>query len=200
MNAARAAYTVGLAVSLGIVPGPALAHQPSLVRLDVLLQNDGVAPADVARLAQREVARLFALIDVDVNWIPAAADAGPAARVVKLTTWEPADRKIPAKALGITFVGTRGTRRSYVIWPRVQKTAFESVVGLDAMLAVAIAHELGHLLLPLRSHDARGLMRESWDEADLRLAAAGLLHFSRASAVKIALGLRSQAAIAARKR
>jgi hypothetical protein len=197
MGTARAVCTAGLVVgALGLVPAAGAAQSAPVGRVPVVLQNYDAAPRDVARLAQLEVTRLFALVGVEVSWVPEPAGDTRAARVLKMTTWEPPAGRIPATALGFTNEGPHGTRRSYVIWPRVQKTALRSAVGLDAMLAVAMAHELGHLLLPVKSHESHGLMRASWDENDLRLAAAGLLHFSKESAVKIALGLRPETAIA----
>jgi hypothetical protein len=45
------------------------------------------------------------------------------------------------------------------------------------MLAHAMAHEVGHLLLPY-GHSATGLMRAEWDAQDLRLAVRGQLKFT----------------------
>jgi hypothetical protein len=49
-------------------------------------------------------------------------------------------------------------------------------------LAVAIAHELGHMLLPDGRHAKHGLMTAPWDSSHFRSAAAGLLLFSPESA------------------
>ena len=112
---------------------------------------------------------------------------------------EPAS-KIPLTTLGVTFAGERGTgKRAYVMWTRVQHYAWRHAVGLDTMLAIAIAHEIGHVVSPKNAHTSSGLMRETWDANDLRLAAAGMLSFSRESATKIAQGLRSGVAIAGRR-
>ena len=53
------------------------------------------------------------------------------------------------------------------------------------MLAIAIAHELGHLLLPDGKHAKAGLMRALWDGNDFRSADAGLLAFSSDTAALI---------------
>jgi hypothetical protein len=200
MGGSRRACTVGLLAGvLGLLPASGGAQPLSAGEVQVVLQNDDVVPKALAGLAQREVVRLFALIHIRVVWIAEELPDARTFRVVKITAWEPPRWQIPATALGLTNEGSHGTRRSYVIWPRVQKTALRFDVGLDAVLAVAIAHELGHLLLPGKSHDERGLMRETWDENDLRLAAVGNLHFSKQAGAKIALGLRPKAAIAGQK-
>ena len=49
------------------------------------------------------------------------------------------------------------------------------------VLAHAMAHEIGHLLLPY-GHSAAGLMRADWDAKDMRLAAHGRLNFTREQA------------------
>jgi hypothetical protein len=169
-------------------------------RVRVMLQNDGIAPTDVLESAQREVVRLFAMIDVDVVWVSDPIDDPRSVRYVKVTNWEPTDSHIPLTTLGVTFAGERGTgKRAYVMWTRVQRQAWRHAVGLDTMLAIAIAHEIGHVVSPKNAHTSSGLMRESWDANDLRLAAAGMLSFSRDSATKIAQGLRPGVAIAGRR-
>ena len=45
------------------------------------------------------------------------------------------------------------------------------------VLAHAMAHEIGHLLLPY-GHAATGLMRADWDAKDMRLAVHGRLNFT----------------------
>ena len=46
------------------------------------------------------------------------------------------------------------------------------------LLGLAIAHEIGHLLLPLYPHSSRGVMRARWDRQDFELAARGNLEFT----------------------
>jgi hypothetical protein len=169
-----------------------------VAQVRVALQQNDVVPSDLAASAQVEVRRLFSLIGVDVVWVNELNDTR-GVRVVKVTTWEPADSRIASSALGVTYTGEHGTRRAYVLWSRVQRVAMKAAVRLDVMLAVAIAHELGHLLLSNGSHGKHGVMRASWDANDLRHAAVGQLHFSRDSAVSIAQGLKQGTAIAGRR-
>ena len=65
---------------------------------------------------------------------------------------------------------------------------------MAAAVSVAIAHELGHLLLGTNSHSVRGLMSAFWSGNQLRLASQGYLEFSDAEAERI------QAALSARAR
>lgn len=123
---------------------------------------------------------------MDVVWEPPTSDDA-AVRMVNLTTWEPRDDRIPAMALGATY-GVDGTfdARAYVFWLRVQRYAQQYTVGIEMLLGGAMAHELGHLLLPPGSHASRGLMRATWDREQFRSVANGLLHFSPQSAAQMA--------------
>jgi hypothetical protein len=53
---------------------------------------------------------------------------------------------------------------------------------LTGFWAVAIAHEIGHMLLPDGKHAKSGLMAAPWDPSHFRSASAGLLLLSEASA------------------
>ena len=46
------------------------------------------------------------------------------------------------------------------------------------ILGLAMAHEIGHLLLPFHSHSPRGIMRARWDRQDFQLATYGNLGFT----------------------
>ena len=57
----------------------------------------------------------------------------------------------------------------------------------------AMAHEMGHLLLPHGAHSVAGLMRAEWDRAQVRNAATGLLTFTPDQASLIRERLRASA-------
>jgi hypothetical protein len=67
----------------------------------------------------------------------------------------------------------------------VERASQAFTASLDKVLAVAIAHELGHMLLPSGKHSKFGLMRAPWDANHFRSASAGLLTFSDDSARRI---------------
>jgi hypothetical protein len=60
-----------------------------------------------------------------------------------------------------------------------------------------MAHEVGHLLLPIQSHSSRGLMRAHWDRNDLELAQEGRLRFTgeQADLIRSKLSRRAEPAI-----
>jgi hypothetical protein len=161
------------------------AAQPVRPTVLVMLQNDANAPADLVDRASREAARLFSLIDIDIIWVT-EVPADTRLRVVLLTTWEPDERKVEPSVLGYTQVaeGKRGIR-AYVFWRRVERASQKFTASLDKVLAISIAHELGHMLLPNGEHAKTGLMRAPWDANNFRAASAGLLAFSTDSTVLI---------------
>ncbi len=113
-------------------------------------------------------------------------EPGTRLRVVSITTWEPSDQKVQPSVLGYTQVaeGKRGVR-GYVFWRRVELASLTFTARLDRLLAVAIAHEVGHMLLPNGRHAKRGLMTAPWDSGHFRAASAGLLAFAADSALLI---------------
>lgn len=99
--------------------------------------------------------------------------------MVSITTWEPSENRVKPSVLGYTQTAPekRGTR-GYVFWRRVERASLAFTASLDKLLAVAIAHEIGHMLLPNGKHAKRGLMGSPWDASHFRAASAGLLAFS----------------------
>lgn len=55
------------------------------------------------------------------------------------------------------------TRRAYVYYPRVDAVSAEQQCDRRLALALVVAHELGHVLLPAYSHAPTGLMRAGID-------------------------------------
>ena len=65
-------------------------------------------------------------------------------------------------------------------------------VSESQILGIAIAHELGHLLLDLQGHSANGIMRGEWGLTDLRNAAFGMLLFTAQQAEVLRANARSR--------
>jgi hypothetical protein len=65
-------------------------------------------------------------------------------------------------------------------------------VSESQILGIAIAHELGHLLLDLQGHSAEGIMRGEWGLRDLRNAAYRMLLFTPQQAEVLGANARSR--------
>lgn len=73
--------------------------------------------------------------------------------------------------------GGRSSQAS-VFFDRVLEQAKSGNASVPVTLGHAMAHELGHLLMPSVGHTSSGLMRGKWGPSDLLLAAQGKLHFT----------------------
>jgi hypothetical protein len=65
-----------------------------------------------------------------------------------------------------------------ILYHRVQDLAQSENVSLSQTLGLAIAHEIGHLLLRSSAHSAAGVMQPRWRGKDLQQAGKGLLLFT----------------------
>ena len=181
---------------------PALAApRPSLNIVVHICDDDGIQPNLVSR-AQVEMTRIYRDAGVEIAWITDAPQAGgpddPQASTYPLLTLVILCREltdeltVDADALGAA-VGTRDYRGrvAYVFYDRVEHIAqtylnVSREPGTEDMytvivLAHAMAHEIGHLLLPY-GHSPTGLMRAEWDAKDLRLAVNRQLDFTNEEA------------------
>jgi hypothetical protein len=61
-------------------------------------------------------------------------------------------------------VASHVTKRAYVYYPRIAKHCGPGPSDRTRALALVIAHELGHVLLPEYSHSTSGLMQREWKE------------------------------------
>jgi hypothetical protein len=71
-------------------------------------------------------------------------------------------------------------RVAFIYWNRVQKVAIKYLnyrALVEKMLALAMAHEIGHLLLP-PGHSNDGLMKSEWEVRDFVMASRGSLLLS----------------------
>jgi hypothetical protein len=139
--------------------------------------------------AQRIAARFYAAIGVVVDWAPTfrprarKGSEGEHGRLqdftinilsrdmVARTQW-------PKDVIGTAVVAPEGGGRiAYVLYDRLEQAAVSAGWPLKELLAVVIAHELGHLLLP-RGIRSDGLMRPTWDVTELRRTRARDLAFT----------------------
>jgi hypothetical protein len=74
---------------------------------------------------------------------------------------------------------------AYVLAHRVNQAAEKCGAEKGVVLGAAIAHEIGHLLLPFNAHSKTGVMRAEVTQADFRHAAHGQLLFTDEQAAQI---------------
>jgi len=160
----------------------------------VMLQNEAGLRADLVARAAAEVVRLYSLIGVDIEWVTSVPENGGGLRSVCLVTRDSGeDSSVSSHVLGVTYTGPgEPGRRAHVFVQRAQRASLKFRVPICDVLAVVIAHELGHMLMPDGSHSKSGLMSAELGADHFRLASAGLLHFSPETATVIRRGLREE--------
>ena len=103
----------------------------------------------------------------EVDPLAAACDGLEDVTVILLNREMPVPPELSSTAIGFA-AGPRPGRIAYVLYDRVDAAARAADWPLAEWLAVVIAHEVGHLLLPSGSDSSAGVMRGSWTVADLR--------------------------------
>jgi len=159
-----------------------LGAQEGTPRVPVRLVLTGVQIGrDTIEEAKAEVFRIYQEAGVEIVW-PSAGPAVDSAFLVLVRTDDTAVRLgLPDAAFGMaqSTQEERG-RVVFIFWNRVEKLAVKYMdyrVSRGKMLALAISHELGHLLLP-PGHSNTGLMKSDFEVREFILASRGRLLFS----------------------
>ncbi len=165
------------------------------IALLLRLHDFAGAPPPVLHKAERELARVYDTIGVHVEWDHAAQHADERAALhVILVAHEGGDlRRTRDSVMAATLWTTRGTPVVYVFYRRVEAEAARNGVSVDLVLACALAHEVGHVLMPEHGHSQEGLMRARWGQDDFHRADQGQLRFSADEAALIGETVQSSA-------
>lgn len=136
------------------------------LRVTVRIDNNAGVPDEMLMGAKVYAAEAYTRIGVTVEWVDgaiAAREKVAAAYTVVLITPEAASRMAFEKGGNDEVVGHAvvASRRAYIHYERVRAMALSPERDLVTFLGYAMAHELGHLLLPGRGHSAAGIMRGS---------------------------------------
>ena len=160
-------------------------QQEFQLNVRLVLGDVHIEPAVLSE-AKADVIKIFHAAGVAITWNGAMAnDTEPPEfyleRSLVVLVRNAAYESVPANALGLapSSADVRG-RLAMIFWSRVCDTAFrnlERLMVVSRVLAIAIAHELGHLLLPA-GHSTAGLMKATWDTADFTRASRGALLFT----------------------
>jgi hypothetical protein len=118
---------------------------------------------------------------ITVQWLPTAEAVSSASGLtIVIVTRAAAEAQflVGDDSMGVAR-GLDGTRANvaYVFYDRVRDFGERGHVNTWVVLGCAIAHELGHLLLPVNSHAPDGIMRAQWDPK-LISRAGGFLSFA----------------------
>lgn len=126
------------------------------------------------RRALDAAAAALAPAGVEVRWVvPAGSQASapePQDLVVRLARRDAPTARTGAMALGYAVVDASGRRGTIatIFLERIDWLARISGADAEQLTGLAIAHEVGHLLLGTNAHATRGLMRARWTTEELR--------------------------------
>lgn len=181
--------------TLGASPGPT--RVPREPGIQVLVYNRAGVSEKLLSHAEEETTYLLKRAGAQVEWIDCAvpgrdAEAAvlsqPAPCGAPLNSRElalsidarPANKRFDSDAAGYSQVSARTGQGSYagIFYDRVTDAAMRSGASVSDILGGVAAHEIGHLLLGLRSHSEAGIMRASWSRDDLRLLSQRQLRFT----------------------
>lgn len=143
--------------------------------------------------AEREAERIFRFAGIELTW-----SSGPTKAEVNDNTpaemWNTATLQLrlwPSALAGKMPTGTMGFCLSLdngdavVLVDAVRKRAVFGTTSFTTLLGLAMAHELGHLLLRSPKHSVSGIMRARWTERGLRDDERGYFRFTSGEAESI---------------
>jgi hypothetical protein len=155
------------------------AERPSAL-VGVRLFNHAAVDAETLDRARVEVARIYREAGVQIEWpgtdTASSADGFTVQMIIRRkAVGVTADPRVMGTTLGDDHPAG-GT--AFVFYERVLNTAHAREQDVAQVLGYAIAHEIGHLLLPSPAHASTGIMRAEWNGDDLRHMAGGALTFT----------------------
>lgn len=115
-------------------------------------------------------AAVLAPAGVHVEWLSGPDVPTPQALVLRLVRQNAVAARPGTLALGYAVVDTAGRRGTVatIFLERIEWLASAAGTPVDELLGLAIAHEVGHLLMGTNQHSRAGLMRAQWTAAELR--------------------------------
>ena len=158
------------------------------------MHNQADLEAGQLESARDRIAGIFRNAGVQVVWHQEqGARQTPESFVVTVlvrrgdTNWSPNRRPV----MGMALASDRHRGMTMIYYQAVAGVARRYNHSVVDLLAIAITHEIGHLLLPHPAHAVEGIMRADWEGDDLRHAVHQPLQFTTSQADLLRLKLRS---------
>jgi hypothetical protein len=151
--------------------------------------------------------RIFALAGVDAQWTtgslsdrrtlvndfsttPSGRCTAPLPAVLQVQILSRAPDGFPSQGLGYSLPCAGQGMQVTIFADRVEAVARTTLASFYRVLAYALAHELGHVLLRSSLHEQSGLMKGIWTKTDWQRAAVTVIAFAPHDASLIAGELR----------
>ena len=158
--------TFVLVAGLCLTPSFADADEPNPAIWITVDDQNGRFTASLAR-AKTIAGHIYSQAGVTLQWTIDETTTVNRTLTVVISTSAMARAGLTPDAMGVAPTpgdGSRGTT-AFVFSDRVAAFAESHRLAEADVLACALAHEIGHLLLPPNAHAANGIMRASWHPA-----------------------------------
>jgi hypothetical protein len=140
--------------------------------------------------AKAEAASMFQKAKIKIAWIEGLMSGDLKSHSMSNEAWSTAPLQLRICTRGMVspkvveseklgFVVSMEQGHAVVLCDAVQYLAASRFTDAANLLGLAMAHEMGHLLLQSSAHSAAGIMRAQWFPKDLRDAEDGFLMFTR---------------------
>jgi hypothetical protein len=192
-------------LALTAAVSPANASGVARARVQVRVYDTTVMLAADQTVALRAAAGVLAAAGIDVTWVMCgeAGSGNPRVCDVPIGRSEVAVRlvRLPGVTsyrgeleLGYSLVDTTAAAGALatIYVDRVQWLAAQSGVESPFVIGMAIAHEIGHLLLGTNKHSASGLMRAVWSRQQLQRHEATDWRFTKDQAAGMVRAMRDR--------
>lgn len=170
-------FTLCVLAAVGISPHATDANESDPV-ISIRVEVSGALDGVNLHRAQQLTTAIYQQAGVALDWTTHTA---PPARslIIVLATIAAAPAGVAPEAMGVAPTpgdGSRGTT-AYVFVDRVISFTVAYRLAGEHVLACAMAHEIGHLLLPPNAHSSEGIMRSNWHPGLFPPKTPGVLGF-----------------------
>jgi hypothetical protein len=151
------------------------------VFVTVVVHNLAAIPEATVKQAESTVDHLYRDTGMTPMWT-AALDAPDGFTIHVIIRQQPGGGPgSGAPSVAGTTIGDDHARGgvSFVFYDRLATLAHRYNQPVPLILGYAIAHEMGHVLLPAPAHSATGLMKSEWDGDDIRRLTTGAELFTK---------------------
>jgi hypothetical protein len=147
----------------------------SETKITIRFFNYAPIPTRILDEARERVTAIYHRSGIAIDWVECpVGDQDPSDFPACSELWDATHlflHLLPqaAKTIRVEKVGESllSARMANIYWNRVRRQAESVQAELDRILAHAIAHEAGHLLLGSNSHSPTGIMAGKWSRQDL---------------------------------
>ena len=164
-------FAVGFFLTLSLTASTRAGPAEPRLTITVQVINYAEVPETTLIQAEQEVAGIFRQVGVHTVWRNVSRSheeeqRNPLPLQLRILILRRAIAKQHQGSLGVAFRGdySQPGQVAYIFYQRlkelVQNRGIQELKG--RILGLAIAHEIGHLLLPTHSHSSTGIMRAEW--------------------------------------